>query len=775
MKEKKDVLQYLTQTAQNLEIPDSITPNQIRNQLEQIDSITPNQMRMISEEISKNGDKKKGNYFGGGKSRLYGFLVAAACVCLLLGTSLVKEESFLHNFVTDMFQSGNGQKSVVMGTKKQNSAKILIGGGVSEDNYGVAAEETEELAETLVVSSELTYEEIYHSMFGDLPTQSKEQYAEMTEGEPMEAGIGGEIEEYAATEVPAYDGMMYETEIAEDESAGNETAYGMLKESALMEKSASTEDSTLYGTTNVQTVGVEEGDVVKNDGRFLYQVIYQEKEGIFTRAIQIIDTKDGLTEVSRIEGFENIREFYIWEDTLVVVENKYNKMVQTQNDADKELMICGTDEIEDYSKTYHEITFYNIKNRDVPQKIKTFTLKGTYESSRITEGYFYGFSRFYASMGEGEEDYAAYIPQIDNTYLKSSQIVCPKGNEGNCYLVMVSIDMANPVEFTKTMAMITDSDRYYVSNNNIYIVGRPEYGKEDGWNCTHTSLYCFSYKDGEFLLQAEGKVRGSLESSFSMDEYNGNLRVVTTVEEYYLERIRDERTKEVLRTQATKEQKSNALYVFNQELEVIGKIEHLAEDEQIYSARFLGETGYFVTFRQTDPLFSVDLKDPENPRILGELKVSGFSEYLHFFGTDRLLGIGMEADAETGSTQGMKLSMFDISTPENVQEISRLNLSMYEYSEALYNHRAVMISEAANLFGFEAEGYVNGEYEKDYLVFSYENEEFVQKLKLETNDKTGKIYSSRGTFIGDIFYLLTSDGSVQSYELNTGELLNEIK
>ena len=108
--------------------------------------------------------------------------------------------------------------------------------------------------------------------------------------------------------------------------------------------------------------------------------------------------------------------------------------------------------------------------------------------------------------------------------------------------------------------------------------------------------------------------------------------------------------------------------MLNQNLEIIGKIENLAEDERIYSARFFGENGYFVTFRQTDPLFAVDLKDPKNPKILSELKISGFSEYLHFYGEDRMLGIGMEADEETGRTEGMKLSMFDISNPADVTE-----------------------------------------------------------------------------------------------------------
>jgi len=524
--------------------------------------------------------------------------------------------------------------------------------------------------------------------------------------------------------------------------------------------------------SELQTVGVDEGDVVKNDGRFLYQIIYQEEDYVMTQALQIVDTQDGLKEVCRIKGFESIHEFYIWENTLVIIQNKHTAVTQDEEYAKEELVICGNQE--NYFQEYHEISFYNIEDRSVPEKIKTFTLKGRYDSSRITDGYFYGFSKFYATMGEGKEDYAAYIPQIDGTCLECNQIFLPKEMKGNCYLVMVSIDMKKPVDFTQTMAMVIDCDRYYVSNEHIYIAKNLYGENEEGWNSNQVSLYSFFYEKGKFELQAEGKVKGNLESSFSMDEYQGYLRLVTTVDEYELERIRDDRTGEVLGTEETDRKRSNALYILNQGLEVIGKIENLAEEEQIYSARFMGKTGYFVTFRQTDPLFAVDLTDPRQPRILSELKISGFSEYLHFYGEDRLLGIGMEADEETGSTQGMKLSMFDISNPENVQEISKKNLGEYYYSEGLYNHRAILISPGANIFGFEAEGHEQGEYRKDYLVFSYENEEFVQKLKVETNNSYGNIYSSRGTFINDIFYLLTRDGSVQSYDLHTGEKIEEL-
>lgn len=129
-------------------------------------------------------------------------------------------------------------------------------------------------------------------------------------------------------------------------------------------------------------------------------------------------------------------------------------------------------------------------------------------------------------------------------------------------------------------------------------------------------------------------------------------------------------------------------------MKTVGKIENLAENEEIKSARFMGKTGYFVTYENTDPLFSADLSDPENPKILGELKITGFSEYLHFYGENRLLGIGWETDPDTGSTEGLKCSMFDISDPSDVKEIDRIVLKNVSVCDALSNYRATLYHRA---------------------------------------------------------------------------------
>ena len=698
MKDKNEkMLEQLKASAENLDIPESIRPEQMKKRIKQ-------------QEAQRLGEQKK-------RKRFYrkGFGIIAAGLCLVIGFNAMMD-----------FWKPSRENEVQQQDANLDESRI---GEVASADKGFP---------------KVTYEDIYRSMEA---TWKKEtlmfgEYSETEEGVRLESSAE------ALKEAPMADG----------------TADSVISTGTVNDVNDD------FATTNVQTEGVEEADIVKNDGRYLYQIVWNDANGKYQKEIQIIDTKDSLTEVSKVGGFQNIDEFYVWEDVLIIIENKY------LYDEDAKIY---TGLLDCYKAGYqvncfHEISFYDLTDRSQPEKLKTFTLQGSYASSRISDGYFYGFSKYYANPGEGEQDYDAYIPTLDGARLQADCIYLGEENEETSYLVLVSIDLRNPTEFVQTAGIVTGADQYYVSKENIYVADTNYAAAEDGWNGDKTALLRFAYGDGKFLLGAKGEIKGTLENSFSLDEYNGYLRAVTTAWEYELETVKDDRTGEEIGTTLVDEKQSNGLYVLDENLQEVGKIEGLAENERIYSARFMGNIGYFVTFRQTDPLFTVDLTDPENPKILNELKVSGFSEYLHVYTDGRLLGIGMEADEETGRQEGMKLSMFDISDPTNVTEISKLPLEEYYYSEALYNHRAVMISTAKNLFGFAVEGSDTGEYWRHYLIFTYENEQFVQKMKIDTKDAEGRYDSVRGTFIGDVFYLLCGNGSVESYDLNTGDLLESL-
>lgn len=567
----------------------------------------------------------------------------------------------------------------------------------------------------------------------------------------------------------------WEEEILQKNMTREEAAADEVSAEAMAELSASKES---YGKTNVQTEQVDEGDQIKNDGRYLYQIACQVSEEVGNEenwGIQILDTQDGLQEVAFLDDFETVEEFYLWEDLLIAVERKYLEASATPLRAVKDLAISCKYA---YESSYHEISIYNIEERTDPRKLRTFTLKGSYETSRISDGYFYSISRFTASPGEGEEDYEAYVPTLNGERMAADKIYCPEGAEGTSYLVLVSIDLQDPSAFADSRAVLAGNGFYYVSRRNIYMTQyRSVYQNQpsaEGKMSDKTTILKIAYRDGKFYAQAEGEIPGRLNDSFSLDEYEGYLRAVTTVQEYKAVQVTDDRTGEAIGYDYSDGKESNGLYVLDSRLSVKGKIEGLAGDEIVYSARFLGNTGYFVTFRQMDPLFAVDLSDPADPKVIGELKVSGFSEYLHFYGEDLLLGIGMEADAETGQQEGMKLSMFNLSNPAELTEEARLNLTDYNYSEALYNHRAVLIDTGENLIGLPAEGSNRGEYWQRYLVFSYEDGSFVKKLEADIKAEDGAYYRSRGTFIGDRFYLLSENGNVKVYDRENWRLIEEL-
>ena len=208
------------------------------------------------------------------------------------------------------------------------------------------------------------------------------------------------------------------------------------------------------------------------------------------------------------------------------------------------------------------------------------------------------FSLFYADMYAGPEARESYIPQAGGMLLKESSIWLPDRSDPSQYLVMTSTDIQAPEQLVDSQALFVGYGEVYVSNENIYWYEAVSRNTGLGW-VTDTQIRKVSYQDGHLKVLAKGTVPGYINDSFSIDEYGGNLRVVTT----------DER--------------DNGLYILGPDLEELGSIENLAKDEQVYSARLMGDTGYFVTFRNTDPLFSVDLSDPEDPQVLGRAEDTG--------------------------------------------------------------------------------------------------------------------------------------------------------
>lgn len=508
--------------------------------------------------------------------------------------------------------------------------------------------------------------------------------------------------------------VMYDLGITEEaslDSSVSANGFGMKQEYG---------NSGDYSQTNVRQEGVDEGDIVKTDGIYLYVV---EENGY---VVDIVSVNGGNMEKCGSVTLEKectIREIYL--DT----ERKRMVLISEQD-----YMTADGGTVETEALTY------DIADVAEPKEIGRMSQSGNYNTSRMANGYLYLFSTYYVNSPIVREDPSTYVPLINEKEMERSDICLPQVSQGCMYEVITSIDIANPDEICDSTAIFSQGGQTYVSNQNIYYY---ETQWEDSDRYT-TAVRKFAYQDGKLEGKAQGSFAGYLNDTFSIDEYQGKLRVVTT------------------------DGDTNAVYVMDENLEITGAIEDLAKDERVYSARFIGDTGYFVTFRETDPLFSVDLSDPENPRIIGELKIPGFSEYLHFYGEDRLLGIGMAADENTGATEGVKLTMFDISDRTDVKEEATYVIEDAYGTDVAYDYKAVLADPQKNLIGFAAYG-IRGE---DYYLFTYEEETgFVCRLQEEINGNSSG--GTRGLYIGDTLYVIRGN-VIEAYDLANSKKSGDI-
>ena len=605
---------------------------------------------------------------------------------------------------------------------------VIVGGtavGVqldkqSDSNYTASSKEktksknTEKAAEGTQIVSAKDYEEVY-------------DYVKAQEDSQSVQARGG-----AAT---------YSAEGASMDSSSEKAVAS--SDTAAMQAVDSGVTASDYSDTNVREDGVGEGDIVKTDGKNLYTM--------YNNRIEIVNIeKQNMEQAAtiRLEKNQDIREIYIKDDQLIAIytESYYG------------------DETDSYS--YRVVTtaeIYDVSNPDKPTSKGKVTQSGNYNTMRVSGDYVYLLSDFDASIVNGRDAIGEYVPSVQGKLVEDSNICMPQYVRGDTYTVVSSFLLKNPEEKVDSKAIFGCSGLVYVSKNNIYVC--ESYYNSDDSDVTQTCIRKISYKDGILKAVGQTKIDGTLNDSFSLDEYEGNLRLVTTVSSngdsgiMPLVLFGDSADSEI-----AKQEDTNYLYILDEKLNELSKIEDIAKDEQVYSARFIGKTGYVVTYKQTDPLFSIDLSDPKNPQIIGELKIPGFSEYLHPYGDGLLLGIGMDVDDTGTTTNGVKLSMFDISNPEDVAEVQKYVMEDCYSTNVTYEYKAAMIDVEKNLIGFVA----YGENTK-YYIFSYDESGFQCLFEREMTGY-GNV---RGLYAREYFYLV-SGNTVEKYELNGFKKVDDI-
>ena len=533
-----------------------------------------------------------------------------------------------------------------------------------------------------------------------------------------------------------------------------------------------------YSKTNVQVDNVDEADIVKTDGNYIYYVTGNK--------VFIVDSKE-LKIISDIKiredkkGF-NPREIFINNDKLIVLGNFYEyEEVVNRNDYEEDMAEVENAKMAVYSDTARitstnlaKAIVYDISNKETPKIIREVGLDGNYMNSRMIGDNVFIISRKAVYYYDGIEE-EELLPRVQDsiTEQKTRSIDCTDsayfiGTDDKNYMLIGGFNINNNEEIS-VETFFGASEDVYASENNLYL-SQTVY--DNNWNA-NTTIYKFSLTGSQIVLQAKGEVEGYLNNQFSMDEYEGNLRLATTytIREGEEEIVGD--ADGVPITKVPEIKYSNRLYVLDKNLKEIGRIDDLAKDEQIYSVRFIGKIGYIVTFKQIDPLFVIDLSDPTNPQIKGELKIPGYSSYLHPYDENHIIGIGYntKSNGHGGITNdNMKMSMFDVSDVENPKEMFSIDIGTeYVHSEILYNHKSLFYKKSDNLIGFP----VSYDSQNRLEIFKIDLENGFEKYAEILNNKDFNGIE-RAIYIEDTLYTLHYNGII-SYNLNTFEKLNELE
>jgi uncharacterized secreted protein with C-terminal beta-propeller domain len=543
------------------------------------------------------------------------------------------------------------------------------------------------------------------------------------------------------------------------------------------EGSANVPSVTDFSTTNIQVAGVDEADIVKTDGEYIYLVsgnktviakAYPPEQAQVLSEIELEGTIVGIfINGNRLVVFEEETPYYPYYDVRWGTEEKFYMPYRSP-------------------KTH--VRVYDVSDRENPSLEREISANGQYVSSRMIGDY-------------------TYLVVNEPVYQEDDEVNLPKVSVGNeekkipaediwysdvvdyyyMYTTIVAVNTQNDgQEPTYETILLGASSNLYVSLNNIYLTF-PVWGTGMG-DFDKTSIHRIHIAGDEITPVASGEVPGTLLNQFSMDEYDGYFRMATTTHG---------------------QTPQNNVYVLDMGLNVTGSLPDLASGETIYSARFMGERCYLVTFRNIDPLFVIDLTDPYNPQRLGELKITGYSSYLHPYDENHIIGIGKETVAEQEDFawyQGVKISLFDVSNVDKPEEIGKFIIGERGTdSPVLWDHKAFLFDKSRNLLvipvsvaEIDESEYPESEYPGGVPSWAYGKSvwqgAYVFDISLDGLQLKGRIthfenltdleqgyyyyYSSfsvqRSVYIGDVLYTI-SNAKIMMNSLENLDYVNEVE
>jgi inhibitor of cysteine peptidase len=473
---------------------------------------------------------------------------------------------------------------------------------------------------------------------------------------------------------------------ATEESADSSTASG------------EPESGSGHSTTNNQVEGVDEADLVKTDGSYIYAI--SDSRVI----ISDVRTPNEMAIASRITFEEEMypQQLFLSDDTLVVLGSRYAVMPYEGTIRDVQPYIALT-----------SVFLYNIEDPSAPQLIREFGTEGNLNSARLANNILYYVTNVYPDLWTIEEQEDAELrPRVYDSkagdalqpMAYETLSILPGTMEGS-YSIITAIDLAEPEQnIVATKGFLGGSEQLYMTEESMYLTAAKYLPVDEQsvegdisvstWmpQFANTEIFKFVLKGTDVQFLASSEVAGTLLNQFSMDEHKGVFRIVTTEGVAWDEAAPSK----------------NHLFVLDSGMKQVGSVEDLAKGERIYSARFMEDKAYMVTFKETDPLFVIDVSVPSAPKVLGELKIPGFSNYLHPLDENHLIGFGYDTKLEPAKegepvivTGGMKISLFDVSNFANpLEKDTEIIGGRGTYSPLQYDHKALYIHPESDLFGF---------------------------------------------------------------------------
>ncbi|HEX2087816.1 MAG TPA: beta-propeller domain-containing protein [Solirubrobacteraceae bacterium] len=451
---------------------------------------------------------------------------------------------------------------------------------------------------------------------------------------------------------------------------------------------------TDFSTTNVQEAGVDEPDAVKTDGRRLYVAM-----GNRVHAIDIGGAEPKLVATLELEGYSS--ELLLRDGKLLVIAS--GGFAGPVPVAERDEAPAASGAPAPFIPYVPRTQLLEVDAADL-RVVRTLEIPGTVVGGRLRGST----ARIAIStptglpVEEGTPKLRRWMPAMElrrsgRTFRRSiapcTSVRRPQVFAGLGLLTLLTIDLDRGVNPVDSDAVLADATTVYASPRRMYLATErwtdPDVAQEEGVPIGRsTTIHGFDVSAGDATgYVGSGSVRGYLLNQFSLSEHGGALRVATTEEPpWFLDGVRPGESESFV----------TVLDERDKRLVEVGRVGGLGRGERIYAVRFVGDVGFVVTFRQTDPLYTLDLSDRTAPRVVGELKIPGYSSYLHPIGDDLVLGVGQDATDE-GRVRGAQVSLFDVSDLRDPRRLHQKTFGTNAYTLAESDHHAFLWWPATRL------------------------------------------------------------------------------